>query len=49
MQPAKLWTRLDPELVDQRVPGILIGSQCLGSLPAPVFREHQLIPEFLPQ
>jgi hypothetical protein len=42
---AEPWPRLDAQLVDLRAPGVLVGGQCLGPLPAPVPGEHQLIPQ----
>ena len=42
VQALQLGRRLDPDLVDQRPPGVAVGLQRLGLAPAPVQREHPL-------
>ena len=42
VQAPKLGARLDPDLLDQRAPGVPIGLQRLRLAPAPIQREHPL-------
>ena len=43
------WARVDPELLDEYAPGLLVRLQRLGLTPGPVERQHQLAPQPLPQ
>ena len=49
MQAAELGRRLDPDLVDQGLPGVAERLERVGLAPAPVQREHPLRVQPLPQ
>src|SRR5439155_11086613 len=42
LELAQRWARLDPQLIDERAAGALVGGQGFGLPTAPVQRQHQL-------
>ena len=49
MQLLQARARVDPELLDEHAAPFLEGVECLRLPPRPVQREHQLLPEPLPE
>ncbi|HET9198188.1 MAG TPA: hypothetical protein VFN92_08060, partial [Solirubrobacterales bacterium] len=49
LEVAQRWRRLDPELVGERAPGLLIRGERLCLPPRPVEREHLLPAQTFPE